>query len=279
MDYMIFKENYYLLVMNINTKFLIGVPLPPDQYPSIDNTIKAFEIVFDRLGVNTIDNLRSDGDVAFMGKEIDNYIENLKNSRRKKQITFIEYLDDNGVNKLYTSKSPFTNKNRCIDRAIRTIRDIIEVKKLNRRRDLVEQAIEIYNNTPHSAYLNEFTPEEVQNNPEIEGAYIRYQQSKLNFKLEDQREHHMLDYEEGDILLVHVPKDKTPLRFEKSRRTFANLAKFIKYSHGNVICELLGKTKLTNSRIELPVYNTRLVNSNELRNFMKLFGIEHLNNH
>jgi hypothetical protein len=249
----------YLFVININTKYLISIPLPVRAAPSIDRTIQALTQAFAKLLPKKIDSLRGDADTAFGSTDynIENLNEQPEISKRKQEL-FLNFLRRNGVERLYLSSSKFTNKNKCIDRAIRTIRDMVGLKTsrlLNP--ELIQHTIDIYNNTPHSAYLHKYTPKEVQNNLEIEAAYIRYQTERSNEIVKQQEESGLLDYKPGNVLMVHIPKDKTPAKFDKRRRNFSDLAVFINYRHGNVVCELMDHLLFKNPIIELPIYFTK----------------------
>jgi hypothetical protein len=68
-----------------------------------------------------------------------------------KKNTFLDYLACEGIT-LYLNSSPFLNKNRVVDRVIRTIRDKIGVRS--------NLWIDI--NPPHSAFYHMFTPFQVQ---------------------------------------------------------------------------------------------------------------------
>ena len=62
--------------------------------------------------------------------------------------------------------------------------------------------------------------------------------------------------------MVHIPKDKTPQRFDKRRRNFSDLAIFINYKNGNVVCELLDQFLFKNPVIQIPIYFTKFVSEN-----------------
>jgi hypothetical protein len=125
--------------------------------------------------------------------------------------------------------------------------------------ELVDHLVEIYNETPHSAFLHKFSPSEVQNNPEVEGAYIRHQKRLLEEIKEKEKEVGINQYKPGNIILVYIPKDKTPQQFDKRRRNFSDIAVFTEYKHGNVVCELMDKLLFPYPIIEIPVYYTKFV--------------------
>jgi hypothetical protein len=252
------KLQNYLFVININTKYLISIPLPTGAAPSIDRTIEALSQVFVKLYPKKIGSLRGDGDTAFGSTDYNSDIIDVHKISKRKQELFLDFLRSNGVERLYLSSSKFTNKNKCIDRAIRTIRDMIGLKTIRLLNpEIIQNIIDIYNNTPHSAYLHKYTPKEVQNNLEIEAAYIRFQTERSNEIVKQQEESGLLDYKHGNVLMVHIPKDKTPAKFDKKRRNFSDLAIFISYRHGNVVCELMDHLLFKNPIIELPIYFTK----------------------
>jgi hypothetical protein len=260
-----YDSRAYLFVININTKYLIVEPLPQGKSPSIDETVAALERVFEKLerlfrnspyrldGETYINNLRADADRAFGQK-------------------FIQFLRLNGVKHFYQTDSKLINRNRCVDRVIRTIRDMIGQKAVRFfNTKYMEYIVNIYNNTPHAAYNYQFTPLEVQLNPDIEGAYIRHQKEELRKAKEQQLKDGLLKYKRGNILVVHIPKNKTPASFNKNRRVFSDLAIFQEYRNGNVICTLLDTTVLKNPNIELPIYFTRYV-SKDLFTLPKIYA-------
>jgi hypothetical protein len=267
----------YLFVININTKYLISIPLPMGQAPSVEKTIQALEVVFQKLSPRRIDNLRGDADTAFGKTDLNTNIENPQRLKQrfkreaseggnfsspftKNQQTFLKYLKSKGVRHIDLSGSKFINKNRCVDRAIRTIRDLVGMKTIRLLNpDLVSHLVDIYNETPHSAYLHKFSPSEAQNDPEIEGAYIRHQKEVLQEIKEKEKKAGLSNYKPGNILLIYIPKDKTLQQFDKRRRNFSDLAVFINYRNGNVVCELLDKRLFENSIITIPVYYTKYV--------------------
>jgi hypothetical protein len=81
---------------------------------------------------------------------------------------FTTYLKDNNI-ELFLSPSQYTNKNRVVDRVIRTIRDKIgENPNLIFDPKIMAKVVEEYNNTPHNALDNEFTPKQVQMHKDLD---------------------------------------------------------------------------------------------------------------
>jgi hypothetical protein len=165
-----------------------------------------------------IDNLRSDFDIVF-------------------STNFQKYLNIKHIH-YHQSNSKYINENRVVDRAIKTIKDGCGLDKivLLYYPEIVLQIVDYYNNTPHAAYKNKFTPQEVQHDHELEAWYIRTQQLKLYDTLLQQQDLHKFEF--GDIVLIHRPLGKTDEAFKKRRRNFDELATFIRYVDGNVEVKL-----------------------------------------
>jgi hypothetical protein len=121
---------FYLFVININIKFLFVQPLTENRHPSIHITKILIEDINNHLKSLRpdlkIDNIRGDADTKF-AKMITEYT-NTKTVLLKDFVynknEFVDYLPSENIT-LYLNKSPFVNKNRVVDRTIRTIRDIL----------------------------------------------------------------------------------------------------------------------------------------------------------
>jgi hypothetical protein len=108
-----------------------------------------------------IESIRGDGDFKFGGD-------------------FLKELDRSKI-KSYFPYSSYINKNRVVDRVSRTIKDGVGPnKKLMLDPNIVLQVENYYNNSPHGAHENKFTPKDVQNDPELESWYIRTSRLKLH---------------------------------------------------------------------------------------------------
>ncbi|KAA6368821.1 MAG: hypothetical protein EZS28_035651, partial [Streblomastix strix] len=91
-----------------------------------------------------VTNIRGDGERSFKGKDVQ------------------QFLEEQGIQCFFTG-SPFTEHIRIVDSVVKTIRngfgtssnDFADPEKL-------QQLVYIYNKTPHLAYDNKFSPEEVQ---------------------------------------------------------------------------------------------------------------------
>jgi hypothetical protein len=154
----------------------------------------------------TIDSIRGGDDMVFSG-------------------SLLEYLKINKINHFF-SGSPYTNKNRVVDRAIRTIRDGVGLdRELMILLHVVQNVVDYYNNTPHKTYKNKFTPTQAQHVRELESWFIREQQMYFLDELKIQ-DTHFGKYNSKNVLLIHFERQKTKKLFEKRRRNFDNLAIF-----------------------------------------------------
>jgi hypothetical protein len=265
---------FYLFCINLNTRYLTVRGLDYKTFPTNENTVLAFEEIYNHILTNFRDNeikhLRGDADKAF-GTLI------LKNLERKKQEklgefryvknVFTTYLANLGID-LYLNSSKYTNKNRIIDRAIGIIRYKVGSPSLMMNENIVRQVVDIYNRTPHSAFNHEFTPLDVQSNPETENYYIRENYYKLQEIKQLQRDEGLFKYQPGNILLVHLDEEKTKMKFYKRRRNFDHLAMFVRYEFGNVVCRLLvivneGKRGIgiMDKSITIPIYYTKFIST------------------
>ncbi|KAA6382895.1 MAG: hypothetical protein EZS28_021577 [Streblomastix strix] len=144
----------YLFCININTKFLVVYEIKNKTQTEIlrclDQLIKQQHVT----------NIRSDGDSAIGSKMVQDFL----------QAHHIQY---------FMSKSKFTNKNRVIDRVIRTIRDAFIGKDMSDLK-LMQQVVKFYNDKPHTAFELKYSPSQVNKDEDLEGKYIRSQMKKLN---------------------------------------------------------------------------------------------------
>jgi hypothetical protein len=230
----------YLFIININTRYLFVFPLELNAPETIDTVAKALEEFNDSLPPgHKISNIRADGAATF------SYQERLP---RKSTITLgnkvfksnvlTRYLKENNIT-LFNFPSRFTNKCRIVDRAMRTIRDMLVVPERFLNSAAVLQAVEQYNNTPHAAFDYRYTPAEVQANHELEQVFIRENQYRLDEINKLQHEAGLFNYKPGNILLIHLDTSKEPTAMQKHRRIFNRLAEFIGYEYGNVRCRIL----------------------------------------
>jgi hypothetical protein len=181
-----------------------------------------------------------------------------------KRNVFLDYLKSEGIT-LYLNSSPFLNKNRVVDRVIRTIRDKIGVRTtLCLDIEHMAQLVDDYNNTPHRAFYHMFTPFQVQFTRDLERYFIKeneYKPEEINKK---QEETNLKNYEQGNILLIHLDFVKIVSRFTKKRRNFNKLARFILYDFGNVKCYVYNVIEsYIKNPITIPIYYTKYIAENE----------------
>lgn len=175
---------------------------------------------------------------------------------------FKKFCDEYHI-KLIVDDSPYTLAHKSIDSVMRTLRNAFGLND-NRIADdrLMQQMVNYYNNTPHRnlrfSLANAsrslkfpkvdsrgkkkwiyYTPQQLQNNIDLEWQYIRMMESKLLTIKKQQSFKGLLNYKTGNIILVHLDKGKTIKSFEKKRRVFNDIAEFKCYMKGNVICRLL----------------------------------------
>jgi hypothetical protein len=124
---------YYLILININTKFLFRVPIKNNTTLSIEISRIIINDINDHLKsispTPKINNIRADGGSKF-GKMIEDNDDQKTIKLGKmfyKRNSFLEYLESENIT-LYLNSSPFINKNRVVDRVIRTIRDKLGVR-------------------------------------------------------------------------------------------------------------------------------------------------------
>jgi hypothetical protein len=279
------RFRHYLGVININTKYLFMIPLELNTNETLLITYEIIKQINEDLrALNKnmeINNIRGDGDKKF-GSIVDSSnldgIDLPKNNKIIKlgefdtmnytKNIFTEYLKQNNIT-MYLNPSKFTNKNRVIDRAIRTIRDKVgenQSKWLDK--EIIQKAVNEYNHTPHLAFNKEFTPYEVQFYRDLEEYFIRQHTEELEDINKKQSEAKLFDYKLYNVLLIHLDLPKTPQMFKKQRREFNKLAIFKGYEHGNVKCSLLNlknnKISADNDYITVPIYYTKLISKDVL---------------
>jgi hypothetical protein len=191
-----------------------------------------------------VNNVRGDGEKAF-----------------KKVFDNIKSVNPNF--KTYFTTSPFTNRNRVVDSVIRNFRNVLTNPYHFADNDKVQQLVKIYNQTPHAAFKNKYTPIQVQNNPDLEGYFIRQWESELRDVMIEQKRLGIKDYKPGNILEVHIDFGETALKFSKKRRNMNHLATFVEYRNGNVFCKpITMNNEYSRDGIEIPIQFTRKIADN-----------------
>ena len=290
----------YLVLINVNTKYLIVKPLLSKKArnftPLFHNIAKDFQI-------NT---LKCDDEKAFTSDIFRDYCNqepiyiSTKNGIRYKKESDIKYKRSefkyaftapNKI-KLIINDSPFVNAHKVVDAVIRTIRNAFGLSdKRISNNILMQQMVEWYNNTPHSSlrllnpyydeiddevdkYLSKkepkyiyLTPDQMQNDKDLEWKYIRARMMELRETQQKQLTKGLLSYNPGNIIIIHTDYGKTKKKHEKRRRVFNELAEFISYESGNVKCRLLNpsrkiiKSNKNRSIITVPIIYTKYASS------------------
>jgi hypothetical protein len=80
------------------------------------------------------------------------------------------------------------------------------------------------------------------------------------------------NFQPGNILLVHIPFEKTRQLFKKQRRNFSALATFVRYEGGNAVVSLLKPVPLLGKSnanpeglvrvIAIPVFYAKIIANN-----------------
>lgn len=230
------KPLLYMFIVNVNTKFLYVIYL---SNKNEDEMIDAFMNLFKFKSNNVqcpdgirINGLRFDGESALNSKRLKGFFEN------------------HGIN-YYSNPSPYINKNRVVDRAIRTIRtafDNLDIRNigLTKHRNIMQQIVAMYNNSIHKS--TGIKPIEMTFEQELN--YIKNKERLLLEQTTKQYDDGLLNYKPGDELLVWLPTGKTNVL---SKQIYDKIhAEFIRYDHGNVV------VKYKNKNITVPIYLTKV---------------------
>ena len=152
--------------------------------------------------------------------------------------------------KTYSNSSPYINKNRVVDRVIRTIRSAFENINSNnlslaKHRKLMQEIVSVYNNSIHTS--TGLKPSEMTFNQELK--YIKSNEKLLLEQSKKQHEDNLFDYKPGDELIVYLPTGKVNAY---SKQIYEKIhAIFVTYDHGNVV------VKYNTKNITVPIYYTR----------------------
>ena len=220
------KQAFYLVLININTRFAYIVLIADKTKESIKRAIS--KLIY--YGAK-IAHVRYDGELALNSKDM------------------LEFWNSMNID-FYSSSSKFTNKNRIVDRFIRTLRDLyfnnVGDKKLSheRQHDLMQQIVTYYNNTKHSSTA--IAPAEM--TYEQEYKYIETMTRLDKMQRQKQVKEGLNNFKNGDAIKVYLDMSKTQESFTKKRGNYVHDATFIEYRHGNVVC------KINNKIVEIPIY-------------------------
>ncbi|KAA6379182.1 MAG: hypothetical protein EZS28_025290 [Streblomastix strix] len=139
-----------------------------------------------------VTHIRGDGEKGFAGNQL------------------IQFYNKNGIKTYFVKGSiELTNHNRVVDSIIRTIRNAFGYDDRSfSNPKLMQQMVDLYNDTPHGAFENKFTPKQVNSLQELEGYFIRKNDRKLREVKQEQK----------DQGLLKMQNYKTKLRLRKARR-------------------------------------------------------------
>ncbi|KAI5510946.1 integrase core domain containing protein family [Trichomonas vaginalis G3] len=212
----------YLFAININTRYLYCIPV---KGKTEQETRRAIQYLLDH---ERVDNIRGDGDKGF-------------------QAAMAHYFPQ--IN-FYFSSSPYTFHNKIVDAVMRTLRDALGVNGQiywdGNHDSIIQQLVYYYNNTWHRT-IN-MKPVEMKNDISKEWEYIRKQIERLNDVKCEQINSGLMNFKQGDKVLIHLDYGKTDKSMTKRRRRFDTMAEFVRYINGNVLVEV------DNKLIEIPIY-------------------------
>ncbi|KAI5542362.1 integrase core domain containing protein family [Trichomonas vaginalis G3] len=212
----------YLFAININTRYLYCIPV---KGKTEQETRRAIQYLLDH---ERVDNIRGDGDKGF-------------------QATMTHYFPQ--IN-FYFSSSPYTFHNKIVDAVMRTLRDALGVNGQiywdGNHDSIIQQLVYYYNNTWHRT-IN-MKPVEMKNDISKEWEYIRKQMERLNDVKREQINSGLMNFKQGDKVLIHLDYGKTDKLMTKRRRRFDTIAEFVRYINGNALVEV------DNKLIEIPIY-------------------------
>ena len=242
-DLAFFKEGdklyNYIFFININTRKLYAIPIGTKDSYDLEYALKTLV----RSGVQ-IDNFRSDAESGLRSDK-------MKDVLKKYDI------------KHFYSKSPFTQKNRIVDRVIRTIRDNLYRMKLKSTdfNKKLQACIYHYNNSFHKS----IGMKPVQMTYFKEKAYIEKCKQQLAEVHQLQKDYGFWEYKPGDKIKVYLDNSKTNDRFKKRRHYYTTEATFIEYVNGNVKCQVGSAYHI------VPIYYTV---SDEVNKRLKSLGVD-----
>ncbi|KAI5545623.1 integrase core domain containing protein family [Trichomonas vaginalis G3] len=212
----------YLFAININTRYLYCIPV---KGKTEQETRRAIQYLLDH---ERVDNIRGDGDKGF-------------------QAVMTHYFPQ--IN-FYFSSSPYTFHNKIVDAVMRTLRDALGVNGQiywdGNHDSIIQQLVYYYNNTWHRT-IN-MKPVEMKNDISKEWEYIRKQMEKLNDVKREQINSGLMNFKQGNKILIHLDYGKTDKSMTKRRRRFDTIAEFVRYINGNALVEV------DNKLIEIPIY-------------------------
>ncbi|KAI5531899.1 hypothetical protein TVAGG3_0360360 [Trichomonas vaginalis G3] len=133
---------------------------------------------------------------------------------------------------------------------MRTLRDALGVNGQiywdGNHDSIIQQLVYYYNNTWHRT-IN-MKPVKMKNDISKEWEYIKKQMEKLNDVKREQINSGLMNFKQGNKVLIHLDYGKTDKSMTKRRRRFDTIAEFVRYINGNALVEV------DNKLIEIPIY-------------------------
>ncbi|KAA6400808.1 MAG: hypothetical protein EZS28_003670 [Streblomastix strix] len=176
------RRQHYLFAININTKYLVVIPIIVDE-KNATYILAALKKFINQVYVN---NIRGDGETGFKANIIR------------------QFYEDNKIS-LYFTGSPYTQHNRVVDSVIRTIRNGFGQELIGLATpSQMQQMVEIYNKTPHLAFMNRHNQMRRKQNKEVDLKNIAHKKKpnalpqsndpvpKKNIKYSDRNSEHLL---------------------------------------------------------------------------------------
>jgi hypothetical protein len=232
MDIMFAGRAQYLVIININTKFLHVFPIFDKTWATIYKILEHFIPAFH------VTSLRGDDESAFTTLLL--------------QRLYARY----GV--------------KIVDSVIRTIRDLFGANDKNIEDNVkMQEVVDYLNNSTNRS--TKFTPSEMETYPDLERSWIRHNQEINDGVVAKQRADGLWDYVRGDILLVYVAH-KTSEVFKKKRGLFNSLGEFRQYVNGNVELELITSNKIVVVPIYFTKFCAKNIDSIPYEIARKIFG-------
>jgi len=212
MDIMDARPQLYLVMININTRYLIVQPIKSKSTESVASELELMKMSQDRISY-PINVIKSDGEASFpsaitkvFGSEI------------------VHIVDT----------SPYTYHNKTVDAVIRTLRNALgENNQVLISNPIIMQQLVYHYNYNKEHKFTRITPAEFHGNIDAEYGYIEMMKHEL--KKINSRELLQPKLTPGTIVMVHLSNSKTSDKFKKRRRNYNVLAIFLEYEGTSAI--------------------------------------------
>jgi hypothetical protein len=213
-----YKNQLYLVLININTRYLYIFPLKKKDSDSVTEVLMKFITEVKE----PISSITADGERAFLSNQV------------------LDELHKRGIETNFI-KADFLNHIRLVDNVIKTLRNMFngDVSRMMDNKEM-QKAVKYLNNSINRS--TQLTPTEMEKYPRLEETWLRRVRQNNNAVKEIQEEKGLFNYSVGDILLICLDKNKTKNKFDKKGRNFELLGSFLDYVNGNFAVNLLSKT-------------------------------------